>query len=487
MSHHSTPRDLDANALRAGELLLVPERVMLRDGSVADHAVLIRDGRFDDVGPAALLIERHKHLRPQRLPGRLVMPGFIDAHHHLTQSFGKSLASGEPSEIFRRIWVPLEASMNDELVYKASKVAALESLRGGFTTVCDAGTRATGDIDAITRATREAGLRCVLGLICNDGGNTSDTALRNDLLGRAQQFISRWQNDALVHPSLAISVPEAASDAMLVAVSKLCAESGIVFQSHVNEHLAAIERSLVQRGRRPLELLDDLGVLGPQLLIAHGTMVTPHELRMLRDTDTAVSYNPVASQWKGNAVAPALQMDEMGVRFGLGTDATRSDAFRLLDAAEYAQRFAFGLASGDFSVGGGWTWLDHATHLGAQAIGLGARIGEIAVGRRADFLIVDIDVPELCPAIDLDWDLLRLGNRDQIDAVYVDGTMRLWRGWPLDWDARSLVDELRTIATRAIEAAPIQRIHPRAAVDRQRRLERRRGHRGADSAQVSRR
>lgn len=469
----ASDRNLTAAELRADELLLVPERLMLRDGSVADHAVLVRHGRFDDVGPAAPLIERHAHLTPRRLPGRLVMPGFIDAHHHLTQSFGKSLAAGEPSEIFRRIWVPLEASMNDELVYKASKVAALESLRGGFTTVVDAGTRATGDIEAITRATREAGLRCVLGLICNDGGNTSEAAARHDILQRARQFIARWQADALVHPSLAISVPEAASDAMLVAVSKLCAEAGIIFQSHVNEHLAAIERSLVQRGRRPLELLDDLGALGPQLLIAHATMVTPHELRLLRDTDTAVSYNPVASQWKGNAVAPALQMDELGIRFGLGTDATRSDAFRLLDAAEYAQRFAFGLAIGDFSVGGGWTWLDHATHQGAQAIGLGGRTGEIAVGKRADFLIVDIDVPELCPAIDLDWDLLRLGNRDQIDAVFVDGALRLWRGAPVDWDARALVDELREIATRAIAAAPIQRIHPHAAADRQRRLARR--------------
>ena len=260
---------------------------------------------------------------------------------------------------------------------------------------------------------------------------------------------------------------------MLVAVSRLCAEAGIVFQSHVNEHLASVERSLVLRGRRPLELLDDLGALGPQVLIAHATMVTPHELRILQDTDTAVSYNPVASQGKGNAVAPALQMAELGIRFGLGTDATRSDALRLLDAAEYAQRLAFGLGIGDSSSGGGWTWLDHALLIGADAIGLGASIGEIAAGKQADFLIVDIDVPEFCPSIDLDWDLLRLGNRDQIDAVFVDGRMRLWRGWPTDWDGRALVADLRELASRAIAKAPIQRIHPPSGVDRRRRLARR--------------
>ena len=459
---------LDPTTLGAAQLLL-PEHTMLRDGSVTGHAVVVRDGAFADVGPAAEVCARHPELVPLALPGRLLMPGFIDAHHHLTQSFGKSLAAGEPSEIFRRIWVPLEASMNDEMVYKASKVAALESLRGGFTTVCDAGTRATGDIEAITNAVHEAGLRCVLGLICNDGGNASAPELRRELLARADQFLARWEGDALVRPSLAISVPEAASDEMLHQVSRRCAEAGTIFQSHVNEHLAAIERSLVARGRRPLELLDDLGALGPQVLIAHGTMVTPHELRLLRDTDTAVAYNPVASQWKGNAVAPALQMAESGIRFGLGTDATRSDGFRLLDAAEYAQRLAFGLGIGDFSMGGGWTWLDHATHGAADAIGAGGVLGEIAPGLRADFLVVDVDVPELCPAIDLDWDLLRLGNRDQIDAVFVDGRMRLWRGWPLDWDGPALVADLRQLAARAIAEAPIQRIHPHAADDRRRR------------------
>jgi 5-methylthioadenosine/S-adenosylhomocysteine deaminase len=469
-----TPRlDIDPKALQATELILAPQRVMLRDGSVTGHAVLVSAGRFADIGLTEELCARHPHLRPIALSGRVLMPGFIDAHHHLTQSFGKSLAAGEPSEIFRRIWVPLEASMNDELVYKASKVAALESLRGGFTTVCDAGTRAKGDMDAVSTATREAGLRCVLGLICNDGGNDSQASVRRDVLLRAEQFIARWQGDGMLCPSLAISVPEAASDEVLVAVSRLCAQAGIIFQSHVNEHLASVERSLVQRGRRPLELLDDLGVLGPQVLIAHATLVTPHELRILQDTDTAVSYNPVASQWKGNAVAPALQMAELGIRFGLGTDATRSDGFRLLDAAEYAQRLAFGLAIGDFSSGGGWTWLDHATHQGAHAVGLGKMIGEIAVGKQADFLILDIDVPELCPSIDLDWDLVRLGNRDQIEAVFVDGKLRLCNGWPVDWDGRALVNDLRELASRAIANAPIQRIHPSLAVDRKRRLERR--------------
>ena len=99
---------------------------------------------------------------------------------------------------------------------------------------------------------------------------------------------------------------------------------------------------------------------------------------MLRDSDAAVSYNPVASAWKGNAVADALTFAAHGIRFGIGTDATRGDGFRLMDAAETAQRLAFGARTGDSSAGGGWTWLDHATAAGADAAGLRGVTGAIA-------------------------------------------------------------------------------------------------------------
>ncbi|MDR3454326.1 MAG: amidohydrolase family protein [Rhodoferax sp.] len=451
--------ELDAQQLAAAELLLVPEYLMLQDGPAQDHAVLIQTGKFRDLGPAALLAARYPQLTPVPLPGKLLMPGMIDAHHHLTQSFGKSLAYGEPSEIFRRIWVPLESSLDEEFVYQSTKLAALESLRGGFTTVCDAGTRAKGDIGALAAATQEAGLRCVLGLICNDGSNDSTASERQVLKQQAERFLQHWSANALIHPSLAISVPEAASDEMLASVSALCAEAKAIFQTHINEHLASVERCVVQRGMRPLELLGRLGALGPQVLVAHATLVTPSELNLLRETDTAVSYNPVASQWKGNAVAPAHLMAALGIRFGLGTDATRSDAFRLMDCAEAAQKLAFGLGVGDASCGGGWTWFDHATHEGAKAIGLEHRIGEIAIGKEADFLIVDVDTPEMCTSFDLTWDLVRLGNRDQIDAVFVAGRLRLWQGWPLDWDARAVMRQAATRARAAVASAPIQRLH----------------------------
>ena len=452
MSSMDDPKALQL-ALGADVMLLAPEWTLLPEGPARDIGVVVENGRFADVGPLADVTKRHPQMKPIDLPQHLLMPGFVDAHHHLTQSFGKALAFGEPSEIFRRIWVPLESSLDAESLYLSAKLAALEALRGGFMTVCDAGTRAAEGLDAVAAATRDAGVRCVLGKICNDDGSR-----HAEVLAEAEKFLGH--SNPLLHHSLAVSIPEVATDAMLHAASRLCAEAGAVFQVHVNEHLASVERSLVARGLRPLQHLGAAGVLGPQALLAHCTMLAPDELMLLRDSGSAVAINPVASQWKGNAVAPTGLLAAMQVRLGLGTDGTRSDGFRMMDAGEANQRIAFGLASGDSSCGGGRLWLDLATRGGSDAAGLGAVTGSVEIGKAADFLLVDLDVPELTPSWDLSWELVRLAARDQIVSVHVGGRMRLWRGWPVDWDARALLAEVRRIARDSVARAPIQKVHP---------------------------
>ncbi|WP_217251004.1 amidohydrolase family protein [Streptomyces sp. AC602_WCS936] len=449
-----------------GPLLLVPDKLLLPEGPVDGWSVVVRDGRFEAVGPVEEVRRAHPGLRAVQLPGRLLMPGFVDAHHHLTQSFGAALAFGEPSEIFRRVWVPLEGALDEESAYTAAKLAALEALRGGFTTVADAGTRADVDVEVVASAARDAGIRCVLGLVCNDADEAGGGDGSPAVLERAEKHLARYDGAPLVHASLAVSIPEAATEGTLRATARLAAEAGAVVQIHVNEHLAGVERSLVRHGLRPLEHLHSVGALGPQLLAAHATLLTPRELTLLADTGTAVSYNPVASAWKGNAVAPATAMAERGVRFGLGTDGTRGDGFRLAEAAEFAQRLAYGLVNGDSSCGAGWTWLEHATRGGADAVGLGARTGTIAPDMAADFLLVDVDTPELALSWDLPWELVRRGNRDQITAVFVAGRLRLWHGMPVDWDGPALVRRASEFARAAVERADVTRVHPTSTAAR---------------------
>ncbi|MGQ3296070.1 MAG: amidohydrolase family protein, partial [Shinella sp.] len=282
---------------RTGDLLLRPGHVLLPEGPRAGMAVVVRAGVFCRVDTAEAVERDYPDFVPLDLPDHLLMPGFVDTHTHLTQSLGKALVFGEPSEIFRRIWVPLEGSLDERMVYLSAKLAALECLRGGFTTAVDAGTRSEGHIGALVRAARDVGLRSVVGFICNDLGGTAHIPDADVILRQAEAHLSTYKRDPLIHPSLAISIPEVASDGMLKAVSDMAGADGVVFQTHVNEHLVAVERSLVARGRRPIEHLAHLGALGPQVLLAHSTLITPHELNLLRETGSAVAYNPVASLW----------------------------------------------------------------------------------------------------------------------------------------------------------------------------------------------
>ena len=121
---------------------------------------------------------------------------------------------------------------------------------------------------------------------------------------------------------------------------------------------------------------------------------------------------------------------------------------------------------GRSSAGGGWTWLDHATAVGADAAGLRGITGSITKGMAADYLLVDLDGPEMAPSWDLEWELVRLTGRDQIVAVVVAGRPRLWHGWPLDWDARQLIDDVRRRAQKIVVDAPVQIVHPTATEHR---------------------
>lgn len=442
--------DTDLAGLRSTVHLVVPELLLADETVRRGWGAVVEDGRFTAVGPLETLRAAHPGVTEVDAPNRLLMPGLVDAHHHLTQSFGTAYAFGEPSEIFRRVWVPLESALTEEELYVSAQLAALEALRGGFTTVADAGTRSPHGPAAVAEATQDMGVRCVLAVACSDGESSLEP---DDAWQLAVDHLDGLSAHDLVHGSVAVPVPEAVAEPTLKALVELCRERRVPLQMHVNEHLAGIERSLLVHGRRPLEHLDDVGAVGPWLLAAHTTLLTPQEALLLRDHEAAVSYNPVASFWKGNAVAPASLLAALGVRMGLGTDGTRSDGFRLLDAAETAQRLDTAIQSGDPHAGRGRLWMRTATQGGADAVGLGSTTGRVAPGFAADYLLVDLDVPELVSSRDLVWELVRRGHRDQIEAVVVAGRVRLVRGWPIGFDRDTFQRRARRLAQSAVRRA----------------------------------
>lgn len=435
--------------------LLHPETVLLPTGFTDDVAIAVVGDRIGWVGSRRELPAPYEQLPRYELPRHAVLPGFVDAHQHLTQSLGSTFAYGEPSEIFRRVWLPLEQSLTEDEMAISVDLAALESMRGGFTGVAEAGTRSAHDVEIIADVARRRGLRTVLGLICHDVGPDAPDA--DEVVRRAERHLSRYANDPWITPSIAVAVPEMATDKTLHRLARLCEEAGAVLQSHVNEHLASVERSLLSDDRRPLERLDAVSAVGPWLLAAHAVLLTPQEMMLMRDRGASWSYNPVASAWKGNAIADALTMLALGVRTGLGTDGTRGDGFRLMESAETAARFASASRVGDPFAGQGRVWLDAATSGAADAVGLDSggpdSTGAIREGAHADLLVLDLRVPELTPSHDLAWDLVRVGNRDQLHAVITGGRPRIVDGRRVGSDQDELLqraaDAAHAVATRA--------------------------------------
>ena len=184
-----------------------------------------------------------------------------------------------------------------------------EALRGGFTKVVNYGLnspRKTG----VHRAAKETGIRLVSptgldefsGQIGTGKGNKTWSEIKDVIL--AHMSCAR---EEIITPSVCCSSFMGNSPDILSRLSEICAEKKILLQIHSNEHFPEVHESILQYGLRPTELLNRHDVLGPHVLLHHTTLVSEPEIELIAETDTATSYNPLASIWKGNAVAPAMR------------------------------------------------------------------------------------------------------------------------------------------------------------------------------------
>ena len=449
---------------------LAPDILLSETGPLRDVAVVIENGRVSQIAPADTVPDA------VRLERRAIVPGFVDAHTHLGQAFGKSFVFGEPSQIWQRIWGPIEGALTPDLARLSATLMFLEALRGGFTTIVNFAMADEERTAAVHAAAAMVGVRLVSCTGASDladypvlAGSTPRLVSIAQAVNRAERHLAACNGLPRVSASVCCSGIQGATPELIVTLSEFCAEKGLLFQFHANEHFPEIHGTILRHGKRPIELLAECGVLGRHVLLHHCTLVDDREIGLLAGSGTAVSYNPVASLWKGDGIAPAMQFRERGIRFGLGTDSTRSDAFRLLDAAEACQRAVYGIPKLDFSCGAGWMWVDAATRGSADASGLGEVAGTLTPGRAADFLVLQMDRPEVLPSWDFEWELVRLYGRDQIEAVVIDGRTVLFGGRAIGWNQDALLRDELPRAVAAVEKSGALRLHGPSSVRRLRR------------------
>ena len=293
-----------------------------------DHALYIQDGRIAEIGPQAELLLRYPLVERLDAGGQYVMPGNICAHTHFYGAFARGMPiPGQPPEAFpdilRKLWWPLDKSLNLEDVRASALIMLVDAIRNGTTTLIDhhaSPNAIQGSLDVIAEAVDGSGLRAVL---CYEVTDRDGEAKRTAGIEENQRFIQRTRQEQVaggrvaatfgLHASLTLS--DAALEACRQAVSQ-----DVGFHIHVAEHPVDQYDSLAKSGMRVVDRLLRHGMLGPHSIVVHAVHVDAREVNLLAETGTWVTHQPRSNMNNGVGVPEVESMLRAGVGVCLGTD-----------------------------------------------------------------------------------------------------------------------------------------------------------------------
>ena len=379
-------------------------------------SILIEGDRVIGIGDGAEL-RREKPDTTIDAKNRIVIPGLVDLHFH---SDNAARGVGEHlnlEDFVNNYYYPVLAAASSDDVYRAALLAYSEALLTGTTVVNDMYIK----LEDCARAAEKLGIRSVLSSTATDllkgleSLEDNERALRNirSPSGRVRVWFGvEW---------LPIS-----SDEFLFKARELADKHGTGIHVHLNESRNEVEVCVKNFGKRPTVRAHDCGVTGPDVVAAHCVWLSDEERRIFADTGTHVSHNPISNAKLGNGIAPAPELVEMGVNVGLGIDApicnNTTDLFETMKFASLVHKARFTDASRMPAL----KVMEMATLNGAKALGMGKEVGSIEVGKKADIVLIDLDVPNMRPVhfgeySNIYQNLVYSSPGNAVDTVLVDG------------------------------------------------------------------
>jgi 5-methylthioadenosine/S-adenosylhomocysteine deaminase len=394
-------------------------------GAVLEHhAVAVRDGAIEAVIPAEAGTPFADYERVE-LPEHLLIPGLVNAHTHAAMALMRGLADDLPlmSWLEGHVWPAETRHLSPRFVRDGTALACAEMLRGGVTCFNEMYFFPESALEAAL----EAGMRVALGLIVVDfpTAYASDPA---DYLRKGLALRDQRREHPLVSFCFAPHAPYTVSDATFRQIGALAAELDLPVHLHVHETEAEIERSRAEHGARPLERLRRLGLLGPGLIAVHCVHVERSEIDLLARHGASVVHCPSSNLKLASGFAPVDSMLKNNINVALGTDgAASNNRLDLLNEMRTAALLAKAVAR-DAQALPAHAALRAATLGGARALGLGARVGSIVPGKRADLVALALRGPELVPCYDPVSHLVYAAGREHVTHVWVDGELRVSDG-----------------------------------------------------------
>jgi 5-methylthioadenosine/S-adenosylhomocysteine deaminase len=390
------------------------ERRIIEDGAVA-----INGDTIVAAGSRANIEAKYTAAQTINAGGKLALPGFINGHTHVPMTLLRGLRDDvRLDEWLRKYIFAAEAkNVTEEFVRWGTRLAAAEQIRGGVTTFADM----YYFEDAIAEETKAAGMRGVLGETILDfpaPDNKSNAAM----LGYTEKFLKRWQGDALIHAAVAPHSIYTCSQKTLQDTAALARKYSAPILIHVAEMKKELDDSRAKNGTTPVQYLDRIGVLGPEVLAAHCIWLDEADRKILAQRQVGCVHNPSSNMMLASGVAPVIEERAAGVAVGLGTDSPAGSNNDLgfmeeMDLAAKLQK----ITKMDPQALGAKAVVEMGTIEGARALHMEKEIGSLEAGKRADLILLGLDAPNAVPMYDVYAQLAYALKGSDVETVIIGG------------------------------------------------------------------
>ena len=430
------------------------------DAVQRDVSVAIQGDRIAAIGPTDQILKAHPSADVYDGRGKALVPGLVNCHAHLGATLARGFNEdfGFPNSAALAVQ-PNSLLQGDEASLMVT-VGALEALRTGTTTIVEMSSGIARHASALART----GLRCVFAEAIRDSENVAgpmspgglaksetprfSAKLRDEGLQRINDLFAKWHraNQGRISVFPAAALAETSSPQLLHAVRAFADKHGLGYTIHLSQSRAEVDFMLKHHGVRPPEYLERHGYLGPHLFAAHCRYVDDADINRLAKSRTIVSHQAGMAANRG-VIPPIPALRAAGCPIAIGTDNNTNDAFEVMRIALLTERIrrddAFpGVQPQPEDI------LADATQGGARAVREEQSLGVLAVGRKADLLVVNTLRAHLVPAGRFISAWIHNGQPSDIESVMVDGQFVMRQGKVLTLDEAAIIAEADKIGRR---------------------------------------
>ncbi|MGA9640493.1 MAG: amidohydrolase [Terriglobales bacterium] len=384
-----------------------------------DGAIAIAGDSVLAAGPRAEIEARFHAPRTIDARGKLILPGFINGHTHVPMTLLRGLHDDVTLNdwLYKFIFPAEHKNVDEEFVRWGTRLAAAEQIRSGITTFADM----YYFEDAVAEETKKAGMRGVLGETFIDFP-TPDNKDEAAILAYAEKFLQKWQGDPLIHAAVAPHSIYTCSQKTLQDSAALARKYHAPILIHVAEMKKELDDSLKTNHATPVQYLDRLGILGPDVVAAHCIFVDEKDRATLAARHVGCVHNPSSNMMLASGVAPVPEERAAGIAVGLGTDgpAGSNNDLDLMEEIDLAAKLAKITRMSPTALNAKAV-VEMATIDGARALHMEKEIGSLEAGKKADIIVINLDEPNAVPMYEIYAQIAYALKASDVETVMIGG------------------------------------------------------------------